>query len=59
VAGVDDCDATVRQALVEELVDHAEEAAGRLSLYRVEAATDQAMEIADVLVLATREVGAA
>jgi len=44
---------------LDDIVDHAEEAADRLSLYRVEAATDQAVEIAEVLVLTAQEVAAA
>jgi uncharacterized protein Yka (UPF0111/DUF47 family) len=44
---------------LDDIVDYAEESADRLSLYRVEATMDQAVEIADVLVLAAREVAAA
>jgi uncharacterized protein len=44
---------------LDDIVDHVEEAADRLSRYRVEAAIDRAVEVAEVLVLATREVAAA
>jgi uncharacterized protein Yka (UPF0111/DUF47 family) len=44
---------------LDDIVDYAEEAADRLALYRVEATTDQAVEIADILVLAAREVSLA
>jgi predicted phosphate transport protein (TIGR00153 family) len=56
---LDAADVHALATALDDIVDHAEEAADRLSLYRVEAATDQAVEIADVLVLATREVAAA
>jgi uncharacterized protein Yka (UPF0111/DUF47 family) len=41
---------------LDDVVDHAEEAADRLALYRVEATTDQAVEITELLMLAAREV---
>ena len=44
---------------LDEVVDLAEEAANRLGLYRVEAAMDEAVDIAEVFVLATRELAAA
>jgi uncharacterized protein Yka (UPF0111/DUF47 family) len=44
---------------LDDIVDHAEEAADRLALYRVEATTDQAVEMAEILVLAGREVALA
>ena len=56
---LDAADVHALTCALDDIVDHAEEAADRLSLYRVEAATDQAVEIAEVLVLATREVAAA
>ena len=44
---------------LDDVVDHAEEAADRLALYRVDATTDQAVEIAGILVLAAGEVALA
>jgi predicted phosphate transport protein (TIGR00153 family) len=56
---LDAADVHALTCALDDVVDYADEAADRLSLYRVEAATDQAVEIAEVLVLATREVAAA
>jgi predicted phosphate transport protein (TIGR00153 family) len=56
---LDAADVHALACALDDIVDHAEDAASRLSLYRVEAATDQAVELAEVLVLATREVAAA
>ena len=56
---LDAADVHALTCALDDIVDNAEEAADRLSLYRVEAATDQAVEIAEVLVLAAREVAAA
>jgi uncharacterized protein len=56
---LDAADVHALTCALDDVVDHAEEAADRLSLYRVEAATDQAVEIAEVLVLAAAEVAAA
>ena len=44
---------------LDDVVDHAEEAAALLGLYRIDAAMDQAVELAEILVLAAREVAAA
>ncbi len=44
---------------LDDVVDYAEEAADFLGLYRVEAPMDQAIELADTLCSAGREVGAA
>ena len=56
---LDAADVHALACALDDIIDHAEEAADRLSLYRVEAATDQAVEIAEVLVLAAAEVAAA
>src|SRR5919198_891186 len=56
---LDAADVHALACALDDIVDHAEEAAERLSLYRVEAPTDNALEIAAVLVLATREVAKA
>ena len=56
---LDAADVHALACALDDIVDHAEEAADRLSLYRVEAATDQAVEIAEVLVVAAAEVAAA
>src|SRR5262245_6007556 len=44
---------------VDDIVDYAEQAADALGLYGIEAPMEQAEQIADVLVAATREVSAA
>jgi uncharacterized protein len=44
---------------LDDIVDYAEEAADFLVLYRVEAPTDQAIELADTLAVAGTEVAAA
>ena len=44
---------------LDDVVDYAEEAGDFLALYRVEAATDQAIELADTLAAAGAEVAAA
>jgi uncharacterized protein Yka (UPF0111/DUF47 family) len=44
---------------IDDIVDHAEEAADQLGLYRVEAPMDQAQAMTDVLVGAAEEVAAA
>lgn len=44
---------------LDDVVDDAEEAAARLGLYGIEAPMEQAVVLADVLVAATAEVGAA
>jgi uncharacterized protein Yka (UPF0111/DUF47 family) len=44
---------------LDDIVDHAEEAAALLRLYRVDAAMDQAIELAAILVPAAEEVAAA
>jgi uncharacterized protein len=56
---MDAADVHALTCALDDIVDYAEEAADRLSLYRVEAAMDQAVSIADVLVLAAGEVAAA
>jgi uncharacterized protein len=58
-ASLDAADVHALACALDDIVDHAEEAADRLSLYRVEATMDQAVAIADVLVLAAGEVAAA
>jgi uncharacterized protein len=55
-------DATDVHALagaLDDIVDYADDAATRLSLYRVEAAMDQAIAIAAILLAAARELAAA
>jgi uncharacterized protein Yka (UPF0111/DUF47 family) len=44
---------------LDDIVDHAEEAAGQLILYRIEAPMEQALELADVLVGACEQVAGA
>ena len=56
---LDSADVHALTCALDDVVDYAEEAADRLSLYRVEATTDQAVDIADVLVLAASEVATA
>jgi len=56
---LDAADVHALACALDDIVDHAEEAADRLSLYRVEAPTDPALEIAAVLVDTTHEVALA
>jgi uncharacterized protein len=56
---LDAADVHALACALDDIVDYAEEAADRLSLYRVEATMDQAVDIARVLVLAAGEVAAA
>jgi uncharacterized protein Yka (UPF0111/DUF47 family) len=58
-SSLDAADVHALACALDDIVDYAEEAADRLSLYRVEATMDQAVAIADVLVLAAGEVVAA
>jgi len=44
---------------LDDIVDHAEEAADELILYRIEAPMEQALELADILVGACEQVGGA
>ena len=44
---------------LDDIVDHAEEAADQLILYRIEAPMEQALELADILVGACEQVGGA
>jgi uncharacterized protein Yka (UPF0111/DUF47 family) len=44
---------------LDDIVDHAEEAADQLILYRIEAPMEQALELADILVGASEQVGGA
>jgi uncharacterized protein Yka (UPF0111/DUF47 family) len=56
---LDAADAHALACALDDIVDHAEEAADRLSLYRVDATMDQAVVIADVLASAAGAVSVA
>jgi uncharacterized protein Yka (UPF0111/DUF47 family) len=56
---LDPSDVHALTGALDDIVDFAEEAADQLGLYGVEATTEQSLEMAEVLVLAAREVAAA
>ena len=58
-AALDAADVHALAGALDDIVDHAEEAADQLGLYGVEAPMEQAQEIADVLVACAEHVAAA